>query len=32
MAAERIFGLLPENQAKEFIDLWLKFEKKQKHR
>ena len=25
-AAKRIFGLLPENQAKELIDLWKEFE------
>ena len=25
-AAQRIFGLLPENQAKELIDLWKEFE------
>ncbi|MCF2875816.1 MULTISPECIES: HD domain-containing protein [unclassified Tenacibaculum] len=25
-AAKRIFGLLPEKQAKEFIDIWLEFE------
>lgn len=25
-AANRIFGLLPENQAKELIDLWKEFE------
>ncbi|MBL7789829.1 MAG: HD domain-containing protein [Chitinophagales bacterium] len=27
-AAERIFGILPDNQKKEFIDLWLEFEEK----
>jgi putative hydrolase of HD superfamily len=27
-AAERIFGLLPEVQSKEFFDLWLEFEEK----
>lgn len=26
-AAKRIFGLLPEEQAKELINLWLEFEK-----
>ncbi|TSE04576.1 HD domain-containing protein [Aquimarina algiphila] len=26
IAAKRIFGLLPEEQAKEFIDIWLEFE------
>ena len=26
MAAERIFGLLPDNQKKEFITLWKEFE------
>lgn len=25
-AAKRIFGILPENQAEEFISLWLEFE------
>lgn len=25
-AAKRIFGILPENQAEEFINLWLEFE------
>ncbi|WP_420553258.1 HD domain-containing protein [Tenacibaculum aiptasiae] len=25
-AAKRIFGLLPEKQAKEFIEIWLEFE------
>jgi putative hydrolase of HD superfamily len=28
LAAERIFGLLPENQKNEFFDLWLEFEEK----
>jgi putative hydrolase of HD superfamily len=27
-AAERIFGLLPEDQKKEFIDLWKEFEER----
>lgn len=27
-AAERIFGLLPMNQYREFMDLWLEFEEK----
>jgi len=26
LAARRIFGLLPDSQAKEFIDIWLEFE------
>ena len=26
LAAERIFGLLPEAQAKEFLDIWEEFE------
>ncbi|WP_069658759.1 HD domain-containing protein [Arcticibacter eurypsychrophilus] len=26
LAAKRIFGLLPANQAKEFIDIWMEFE------
>lgn len=26
IAAKRIFGLLPEEQAKEFISIWLEFE------
>lgn len=26
-AAKRIFGMLPEAQAKEFIDIWLEFER-----
>lgn len=26
-AAERLFGLLPEDQAQEFKDLWLEFER-----
>ena len=26
LAAERIFGLLPEEQAKEFLDIWEEFE------
>jgi putative hydrolases of HD superfamily len=26
LAAKRIFGLLPEAQAQEFIDIWLEFE------
>lgn len=25
-AAKRIFGILPENQAQEFIEIWLEFE------
>lgn len=25
-AAKRIFGILPENQAEEFVNLWLEFE------
>lgn len=28
-AAERIFGLLPESQFREFMDLWLEFEAKE---
>ncbi len=28
-AAERIFGLLPEDQAEEFKALWIEFEKKE---
>lgn len=28
-AAERIFGLLPEEQAQEFIEIWLEFEEGQ---
>lgn len=28
-AAERIFGMLPEDQAKEFHELWLEFEARQ---
>src|SRR5688572_12546734 len=26
LAAERLFGLLPEEPAKEFLDLWSEFE------
>lgn len=29
MAAERIFGILPEDQKKEFIELWREFEEKE---
>ena len=28
IAAERIFGLLPEDQRQEFLDLWLEFEER----
>jgi putative hydrolases of HD superfamily len=28
-AAERIFGLLPDSQFREFMDLWLEFEAKE---
>jgi putative hydrolases of HD superfamily len=28
-AADRIFGLLPKNQAEEFMNLWLEFEAKE---
>ncbi len=28
LAAERIFGLLPEDQKNEFFELWLEFEEK----
>lgn len=29
MAAERLFGLLPEPQASEYLDLWREFEKRE---
>ena len=28
-AAKRIFGLLPEGQSEEFLNLWIEFEKKE---
>ncbi len=30
-AANRIFSLLPHDQKKEFMDLWLEFEKRETH-